>query len=292
MESSSKKWILVTGASSGIGKATVEFLAKKGFGVYAGVRSSKAFDEYKTHSYAGSILPVVLDVTKPEQVNAAIKEIETQGTGLYGLVNNAGIAKAGPLVEIDDATMQTQFDVNFFGLHRVTRACFPFLRQSKGRIVMMSSDSGFFATPFFGPYCASKFAVEGYADSLRRELAMLGIQVILIEPGRITTPIWDKGEQDLAIWELNKSTIQFQALELVELARKVGAYSIMRGKTVGLDPIHVAHAVYTALNHPKPKLRYLVAKNTAEYRLIKLLPGTSVDKMVAKKMEKIHKLSL
>ena len=146
---------LITGSSSGIGKATAEVLAESGFGVYAGIRSMQHAEQFSSKN---NIIPIVLDVTDPNVVLAAFKEIQKRGTGLFGLVNNAGIAKAGALMDISDEDMKEQFEVNLFGVHRVTRLFIPLLHESQGRIVMMSSDSGFFATPFFGPYCSSKFA--------------------------------------------------------------------------------------------------------------------------------------
>jgi len=159
---------------------------------------------------------------------------------------------------------------------------FPLLLKAKGRIVMMSSDSGFFATPFFGPYCSSKFALEGYSDSLRREITPYGVKVILIEPGRISTPIWDKGEK-----YLNKYDRSLFAVE----TRAIGEYAIRKGKTAGLAPLAVAKTVYKVLTATNPKLRYIVAENKLEYQLMKILPAYYVDKLALKKVQKVVKLS-
>jgi NAD(P)-dependent dehydrogenase (short-subunit alcohol dehydrogenase family) len=272
------KSILITGAHTGIGRATAEFLASHGFLVYAGVRSYEAMHDLENIS---NKTPLQLDVTNPSDIEEMKKIIEENGIGLYGVVNNAGIAKAGPLMDISVEDLRTQFEVNLFGIHQVTQAVFSFILQSKGRIVMMSSDSGFFATPFFGPYCASKFALEGYSDSLRREILPYDVKVILIEPGRINTPIWDKGQEFLT---------KYPGSLFAKEAFAIGEHAIHRGKTVGLPPIEVAKAVYVALTVPKPKLRYLVASNTAEYKLMKILPTGYVDKLAVNKVQNVVKL--
>ncbi|TFF88794.1 MAG: SDR family oxidoreductase [Promethearchaeota archaeon] len=270
-----KKFILITGASTGIGRATAEYLAQNGFHVYAGARKQQDLDDLNE---IDGIVSVRLDVQKSEDISDVVKFIKKRKTGLYGLINNAGVAYAGPLMDMPIEFMKHQFDVNLLGVHRVTKAFFPFVYQSKGRIVMVSSDSGFFATPFFGPYSSSKFALEGYSDSLRRELLLHGVKVIIIEPGRINTPIWDKGER--LFDEFSESIFS-------ERAKKIGEYAINKGKTEGLPPVEVAKAIYIALSKKKPKLRYLIAPNKFEYKMIKLLPETWVDKKVKKKLKNL-----
>ena len=217
-----QKSVLVTGANSGIGLATAEYLTVQGFHVYAGARDPRTMEGLSKNS---KITPVKLDVTNTADIIEVKRIIEEKGTGLFGLVNNAGIAKAGALMDVSLEDMRAQFEVNVFGVHQITQAMFPLLLKTKGRIVMMSSDSGFFATPFFGPYCSSKFALEGYSDSFRREITPYGVKVIIIEPGRITTPIWDKGEENL-----NKYADSLFAVE----AKAIGEYAIRKGKTTGL----------------------------------------------------------
>ncbi|MEX2684457.1 MAG: SDR family oxidoreductase [Candidatus Sigynarchaeota archaeon] len=272
-----KKWVLVTGASTGIGRATVDFLATHGFGVYAGARKDADLASLGTLQ---DVVPVKLDVQRDADVQKALDAISKAGTGLFGVVNNAGIAMAGPLMDVPVEDMIMQFDVNVIGTHRVTRAFLPLVIESKGRVVMMSSDSGFFATPIFGPYCASKHAVEGYADSLRREMTLLGVKVVIIEPGRIATPIWNKGEALLAR-EFNSP--------LAPLARKVGRHAIDSGNKKGMPPVEVAKAVYRALTLERPRARYIVARNKMEYKLLRVLPTRTVDSLVVKKMKKIEK---
>jgi short-subunit dehydrogenase len=274
-----QKSVLVTGANSGIGLACAEYLADQGFHVYAGARDMSTMEGLSKNS---KITPVKLDVTNTTDIIEVKRIIKEKGTGLFGLVNNAGIAKAGALMDVSVEDMRAQFEVNLFGSHQVTRTFFPFILKAKGRIVMMSSDSGFFATPFFGPYCSSKFALEGYSDSLRREITTYGVKVIIIEPGRITTPIWDKGEKNL-----NKYADSLFAVE----AKAIGEYAIRKGKTTGLAPIEVAKTVYHVLIAANPKLRYIVAENKLEYQMIKILPASYVDKLAMKKVQKVVKLS-
>jgi len=271
--------VLVTGASTGIGLAITQYLASRGMHVFAGARKQEALESLAKNP---NVTPIPLDVTKAENIKQAKKIIEEKTAGLFALVNNAGIGNGGPLMDVSVEDLRAQFEVNLFGVHQITQAVFPLLLKAKGRIVMMSSDSGFFATPFFGPYCSSKFALEGYSDSLRREIIPYGVKVIIIEPGRITTPIWDKGEKCL-----NKYADSLFAVE----AQAIGKYAIRKGKTAGLSPLEVAKTVYQVLTVPNPKLRYIVAENKFEYQMMKILPASYVDKLTLKKVQKVVKLS-
>jgi len=278
MGTEAKRWVLVTGASSGIGRATAEFLAERGFGVYGCARRN---EDLEALARLAGVVALPLDVRSDVDAEAAAARIARAGTGLFAVVNNAGIARGGPLLDVSTEELREQFEVNFFGVHRVTRALLPLVVESKGRVVLMSSDSGFFAKPFFGPYCASKFALEGYADSLRREVCRLEVSVVLVQPGRIATPIWDKGEEQLAR--------SGHGSPLLPLARKVGRHAIDRGKRTGIAPGEVARVVHRALVARKPKARYLVAKERWEYRLIRLLPSRAVDWLVAKELGRIER---
>jgi short-subunit dehydrogenase len=271
--------VLVTGANTGIGLAITQYLASKGMHVFAGARKKEALINLAKIT---NVTPLKLDVTEAEDIKQARIIIEEKSSGLFALVNNAGIGKGGPLIDVSVEDLRAQFEVNLFGVHQITQAVFPLLLKAKGRIVMMSSDSGFFATPFFGPYCSSKFALEGYADSLRREIAPYGVKVIIIEPGRVTTPIWDKGEK-----YLNKYDDSLFAVE----AKAIGEHAIRKGKTTGLSPLEVAKTVYKVLTTPNPKLRYIVAKNKFEYLMMKILPASYVDKLTRKKVQKVVKIS-
>lgn len=268
------KWVLVTGASTGIGRVVTEFIASHGFSVYAGARKSEDLEEL---AKLENVTPISLDVTKGEDVAAAVEFVREQGNGLFALINNAGIAGAGPLMDIPEEELWEQFEVNLIGVHRVTRAFFPLLLESKGRIIMMSSNSGFFAAPFFGPYNASKFALEGYSDTLRRELLLYDVKVIIIEPGSINTSIWKKGE--VLLEKYPESMFQKEA-------RKIGEYAIKKGTTRGLSPLKVAEAVYKALTKKKPNLRYMIAPDKFRNFLLKRLPASWIDNTLKKELEK------
>lgn len=267
---SSKKWILVTGASSGIGRKSAELLAQNGFNVYAGARKQKDLDELDK---IPNITAVKLDVTSDEDVSKFLSEVEK--TGLYGVVNNAGIALGAPLMDLDLEVLKKQIDVNFFSIHRVTKAVFPYILKEKGRIIMISSNAGSFANPFFGPYSSSKYALEGYSDSLRRELLLHDVKVVLIKPGRIRTPIWEKGEDLLLLYEgsiFNK------------VAQAVGKSAIESGKEDSLQPIKVAEIVLKAITVKNPKARYVIAPNPFGIWTREHLPDRIIDNVVKKKL--------
>ena len=185
-------------------------------------------------------------------------------------------------MELPIEDLYEQFDVNLFGIHRVTKAVFPLLLESKGKIVMISSDSGFYATPFFGPYCSSKFALEGYSDSLRRELLVFDVKVVIIEPGRVNTSIWEKGEESLKILLKRLKGSIFE-----KISKEVGEYAIEKGKTEGLNPREIAKLVHKILHIKEPKTRYLIALDKLRYRLIKILPDKMIDKKFEKEFKKI-----
>jgi short-subunit dehydrogenase len=275
----SSSYVLITGASSGIGRACAEFLASKGFKVYAGARKQ---EDIKELNKIENITALEIDVTKQDTIEKAIEYIKNKKTGLNAVINNAGIARAGPLMDLPVEDLQKQFDVNLFGIHRITKAVFPLLLESKGKIIMISSDSGFFATPFFGPYCSSKFAVEGYSDSLRRELLIFGVKVVIIEPGRVNTSIWEKGEEllKLLLEKLKGSIFE-------KIAVEVGKYAIEKGKTEGLNPREIAKVIHKILLIKEPKTRYLIAPDKMRYRLIKILPDKTIDKKFEKEFKKI-----
>jgi len=187
--------VLVTGASTGIGAACAFDLADSGFRVFAGVRSASAGETLRKMKPA--VEPVLLDVTQADQIAAAAEHIaQATGTaGLYGLVNNAGIVVVGPLELIPIDELRRQLEVNVVGQVAVTQAMLPMIRQARGRIVNIGSFNGLMAPPYFGPYAASKHAMEAITDSLRMELRQWGIRVSIIEPGSVSTPIWDKSQR-------------------------------------------------------------------------------------------------
>jgi NAD(P)-dependent dehydrogenase (short-subunit alcohol dehydrogenase family) len=275
--------LVVTGASTGIGRAIVQVAVKNGAHVFASVRKPEDAWELQ-RDFGASVTPIIFDVTDDTAIrDGAARVAEALGDRrLLGLVNNAGIAVPGPLLHLSADEITRQFDVNLVGQHRVTLAFAPLLgvdekRNGKpGRIVMMSSVGGRFAQPFVGPYVASKFALEGYAQSLRRELMLYGIDVIVIGPGAIATPIWDKADKN----DFNK----FTNTPYAPMLQKVRDIMIKNGQT-GLDPLLVGNIVWRALTIEKPKARYAVVKRPFMDSFLPLaLPIRWVDRITAKKL--------
>jgi NAD(P)-dependent dehydrogenase (short-subunit alcohol dehydrogenase family) len=274
----SKGYVLVTGTSSGIGEASARHLAGLGFNVFAGVRKSEDGERV-----AGPrIEPVIIDVTDDASVAAAAETIGAAvgNSGLAGLVNNAGIAVAGPLEFIDIAEFQRQLDVNVTGVLRATQAMLPHLRNARGRIVNISSIGGRVAVPLVGPYAASKFALEGMSDSLRRELRPWGMHVALIEPGAVATPIWDKGVDQAD--EMDRDAppeVRERYGEVIDAVRKASE----KNRTDGVPPQEVAEAVAHALTADKPKTRYLVGRD-AKMRapMAAVMPDRLMDAAIAR----------
>ena len=187
VEKLADKPVLVTGASTGIGRKTVELLIDNGKSVYATARRKEDLDELDKIENTTAIK---LDITKPVEIQQAVKFIRERDTGLYGLVNNAGIANAGPVFTHSEEAMFEMFDINVFGVHRMTNAVLPFLFESgKGRIVITGSISGILTAPFFGLYSMGKHALEAYADALHLNLKESGIGVSIIEPGNFKSEI-------------------------------------------------------------------------------------------------------
>ncbi len=260
--------VLVTGASTGIGEATAKLLAAHGIHVFAGVRKA-ADGERLQSSSRGGITPVVIDVTDTESMRAAREVIETVcgNRGLAGLVNNAGVAYGGPLECTPVSVVRRLFDVNVFGALAATQEFLPLVRRGRGRIVNMSSISGRVALPFAGQYAASKFALRAMSDSLRMELRPWGIDVIMIEPGQIATPIWAKGVADCE---------QLQAEWSAEARERYGPtmHALLKriGGVHGLPPERVAQAVLAALTARRPKACYVVGRDSRVLRWLGRLP--------------------
>ena len=190
-----KDCVIVTGASTGIGFSIAELLANKGYQVLAGVRTLE--DQVRLEDLHSNIQSFILDVAQSESIQKAFTEtapILDQATRV-SLVNNAGIAVPGPIEGLKISDLRRQFDVNFFGLVEWTQQVLPFIRKTKGKIFNMSSVSGLVASPYLGAYASSKFALEAMSDALRREMLRFGVEVVIIEPGPIRTPIWNKGMQ-------------------------------------------------------------------------------------------------
>ncbi len=244
--------ILVTGASSGIGRACAERLAARGFAVFAGVRSES---DARALSATKGIVPLSLDVTSADSVREAADRVSRAGGGLFGLVNNAGITVAGPLEALPISSLRLQFEVNVIGQILVAQAFIPLLRESGGRIVLMSSILGRLALPFLGAYAGSKFALGALADSLSMELAPWGVAVSLVEPGNIATKIWEK-TRERGLKEAAEDPKRYRELYGEELAR-FERYTA-HAESSGIQAERVARACERALCARRPRSRYTV----------------------------------
>jgi NAD(P)-dependent dehydrogenase (short-subunit alcohol dehydrogenase family) len=274
---------LVTGASTGIGRATALRLDSEGWRVFAGVRR-----EENGLSLQGAaserLTPVRLDVTDSAQIGAAAERIapEVGPTGLDGLVNNAGIAVMGPLETISLEDFRGQIEVNLTGQLAVTQAMLPLIRSARGRIVFVSSIGGRMALPFGGPYHASKFGVEAVADCLRQELRPWRIGVAVIEPGSIDTEIWERGE-GIAEAMAERAPDAQEELYGETLERFRGA--VQRTAARGISAEKVAAAISHALSSRRPRTRYPVGADARGQALLeRLLPDRLLDRAVARVM--------
>jgi NAD(P)-dependent dehydrogenase (short-subunit alcohol dehydrogenase family) len=267
--------VLVTGASTGIGEACALLLAERGWRVFAGVRTEA--DAQRLQAASKNITPLQLDVTESGDIANASKRIgnEVGNQGLQGLVNNAGIAIAGPLEFLPADELRRQFDVNFFGLVELTQVFIPRLRTGHGRVINISSIGGRATSPFNVPYSASKHALEAFTDGLRRELMPWKIHVASIEPGAIDTPIWKKS---LSAADSMRAKLPPDAKGLYGKAMERARQQAVNAAARGIPSIVVARVVYHALNARKPHTRYVVGRNTRlAIWLIRFLPDEWVD---------------
>lgn len=273
------KAVLITGASTGIGADCALHLDRLGFSIFAGVRREQDGEALKQHA-SERLVPVVLDVTDQSSIEHARARVSGQVAqpGLYGLVNNAGIAVAGPLEAVPIPDLRRQLEVNVIGQVAVTQAFLPMIRQARGRIVNMGSIAGRGAIPLMGPYAASKFALEAITDVLRLEVQQWGIEVSIVEPGAIATPIWEKSR---------KEAVSLEAAAAPELLALYGTViasvrNVVEQATARAIPCDaVSQAVEHALTASRPKTRYLVGPD-AKLRalMIKLLPDRISDKVL------------
>ncbi len=276
-----QKSVVVTGVSSGIGRAIAVALMKDGWHVFGSVR--KTPDAEPLEAFGDAFTPLIFDVTDDPGVAAASEQVSAalNGVTLKGLVNNAGVAIGGPLRYLPMEDLQKQFEINLFGALRVTQAFLPILGADKsftgppGKIINMSSVAGKIASPIMGPYSMSKHALEAFSDSLRRELLMHGIDVVTVAPGAIKTPIWDKAD-DINV-DQYKGTEYFDTLiGMREKYKDLGAQ--------GLPPEAVAATVCDIMSRPKPKTRYAILRNKfIMWTLPRLLPKRAVDKVLAER---------
>jgi NAD(P)-dependent dehydrogenase (short-subunit alcohol dehydrogenase family) len=234
--------------------------------------------------FGGNFTPLIFDVTDEPAVLAAAREVRGAlgGEKLAGLVNNAGIAVAGPVLELAADEFRRQMDVNVIGPIIATQAFGPLLgadpslKGNPGRIVMISSVAGKNGNPLTPAYSASKHAVEGLSESLRRELMLFGIDVIIVAPGPVKTPIWSKGQEAVDVSRYRNSPY-------LPALQKVSAY-MQHLDTIGLPPEKIAERVYDALTLPKPKVRYHIAPDRLRYLLAAVLPKRAMDRIIAKRL--------
>jgi NAD(P)-dependent dehydrogenase (short-subunit alcohol dehydrogenase family) len=267
--------VLVTGASTGIGEATAFHLRELGFDPVAGVRRDEDAERLEGHG----LQTVRLDVTDEAQIAAAREAI---GDGvLAGLVNNAGVAVAAPLEYVPLDQFRRQLEVNLIGQVAVTQVFLPALRRAGGRIVNVSSIGGLVALPLLSPYNASKFALEAVSDSLRRELRPQGIDVIVIEPGGIKTPIWTKGNKlaDEMISEMPPEAERLYGRLVAGVRRE----TVKIERERGLSPRAVAEVIGTALTVERPRTRYVVGREAkVRANLARLLPDRAMDRLIGR----------
>jgi NAD(P)-dependent dehydrogenase (short-subunit alcohol dehydrogenase family) len=274
--------VVITGASTGIGWATAKLLLDRGFRVFGSVRKQADADRLSSE-FGANFTPLLFDVTDEAAVLAAAREVRAalNGETLFGLVNNAGIAVAGPVLELAADEFRRQMDVNVIGPIIATQAFGPLLgsdpslKGPKGRIVMISSVAGKNGNPLSAAYAASKHAIEGLSESLRREMMLFGIDVIIIAPGPVKTPIWSKGEEvDISAY---KNSPFFPALERI---RKF----MQHLAEIGLPPEKIAERIADALTSASPKVRYQITPDPMRHLMTAVLPKRMVDKIIAKRL--------
>lgn len=273
-----KRAVVVTGASSGIGRATALRLSKHGTLVFAGVRRPEDADALLAED--DTLVPLIMDVTDPDSLAEAAREVaaELDGTPLSGLVNNAGLAQGAPLEFHDLDDVRQLLDVNVVGLLAATQAFLPQLRGEPGRIVCVGSMSGRFTMPFLGAYAASKAAVASLCDALRVELRPWHIHVTLVEPGNVATPIWDKG---FAAYDARASAWPPQAQELYGEV-SAGARALTE-QTVAkaISPERVAKVIEHALTAGHPRTRYLVGADAHALSAASHVPDKQRDALLS-----------
>ena len=274
--------VVITGASTGIGWATAKLLLDRGFRVFGSVRKPADADRLRVE-FGANFTPLLFDVTDEAAVLTAAREVRAAlgGETLAGLVNNAGIAVAGPVLELAAAEFRRQMDVNVIGPIIATQAFGPLLGSDRslkgrpGRIVMISSVAGKNGNPLMSAYSASKFAIEGLSESLRREMMLFGIDVIIVAPGAVKTPIWSKAEEvDISVY---KSSPFFPALE------KIRKFMLQLGEN-GLPAEKIAEAIADALTSKSPKVRYQITPDPMRHVITAVLPKRMVDKIIARRL--------
>ena len=276
------KSVVVTGVSTGIGWGCVKVLIAAGLRVFGSVRKPSDAERL-AREFGANFTPLIFDVTDEAAVAAGARQVESAlgGETLTGLVNNAGVAVPGPLLDLAIGDFERQLKVNLVGPLIVTQAFARLLGADRsrkgtlGRIVMISSIGGKNAMPFLGAYAASKFGLEGLSESLRRELITFGVDVIVVAPGVVATAIWAKGDEaDLG---------QFAESHDAPALARMKSYMVATGGK-GLPPERIGEAVKNALTAAKPKIRYTVTPNPVQNLMALTLPKRAVDGMIARRL--------
>ena len=274
--------VVVTGASTGIGWASAKLLLDKGFRVFGSVRKQADAERLKGE-FGENFTPLIFDITDEAAVLAGAREVRAalNGDTLAGLVNNAGVAVTGPVLELSADEFRRQMNVNVIGPIIATQAFGPLLgsdpqlRGPKGRIVMISSVAGKNGNPLTPAYAASKHALEGLSESLRRELMLFGIDVVIVAPGPVKTPIWSKAEEgDISAYQ---NSPYFPALQKMRA-------SMLRLGAIGLPAEKIAETVYEALTAAHPRVRYQITPDPMRHIVTTYLPKRMVDKIIAKRL--------
>ena len=273
--------IMITGASTGIGRACVASAIARGFQTVASVRTAADATSLTTE-FGTHVTPIIMDVTDSASISQAADVVSDllQKNTLAGLVNNAGIAVAGPSLHLAMDEFRHQFEVNFFGQIAVTQAFAPLLGSDRqrlgapGRIINISSLGGKLGAPYLAPYVASKHALEGWSECLRRELLMFGIDVIIVGPGAIATPIWRKAEQ-----------LDVDAYQHTDYAPYLRRYrdKVVAAGIHGLAASRVGDLVLHALTTRRPRTRYALAPNILmDWWLPRWLPARWIDRLASR----------
>jgi len=272
-----QKAVLITGASSGLGRVMAEAMAAKGYFVYAGARKDADLAELDAIE---NIQAVKLDVNRQDQIDAAVKTIREAGRGLYGLVNNAGVVVVSPLIDIDEEDFHFQMNVNIYGVYRVTKAFAPLIIESKGRISVIGSISGTLSDATWGPYSMTKHAMEAFADALADEMKQFGVSVSLIEPGAYRSSI---GKSALDRMEKQNQSAADSPFE-EQMNESINWLSHFE-KDAG-DPTEVAEVVMKSLfdDHPKPRYMVVPTQEQAYWTI-----NRAIERMVEQNSD--HKFS-
>jgi NAD(P)-dependent dehydrogenase (short-subunit alcohol dehydrogenase family) len=274
--------VVITGASTGVGWATAKLLLDRGLRVFGSVRKQADVDRLKAE-FGPNFTPLVFDVTNEAAVLVAAREVRAAlgGGTLAGLVNNAGIGITGPVLELSADKFRRQMEVNLIGPIIVTQAFGPLLgsdpslKGPKGRIVMISSVGGKIGFPLLSAYSASKHAIEGLSESLRREMMLFGIDVIIVAPGAVKTPIWSKADGvDISAY---RNSPYFPALEKI-------CKFMLHLSEIGLPPEKIAERIVQALTSTSPKVRYSIAPDPMQQLVTSILPKRTVDNILAKRL--------